>query len=152
MTECATTDLTHEMPREHNSSALSEVEHASPPPDVVVSQLPPGWLPHDVVLRAFARRNADYGWETIIPAFSIAGMGMTLDDAVENAIELLDDYLVLCANEGRSFEASYRPLAMPETAKLLARFAVGRVVGALGQGQSGRKRLDLPLHRTLTAH
>src|SRR5207245_10219261 len=108
MEKCATTDLTPRVGEEQNPSALNEVEHALPP-DTVVSQLPDGWVPRDVILRAFARRNPGYGWETIIPAFSIAGMGKTLDDAIENALELLDDYLVLCARDGMSFEEAERP-------------------------------------------
>jgi hypothetical protein len=118
----------------------------------VTSQLPKGWVPEDVVLRAFARRNAGYEWETIVPEFSIAGMGRTLDEAIENAVELLDDYLMLCARDGMSFEASRRPLPVRTMAKLLAEFAVGRAVGRLSIGRPTRRRLDLPLNELRELH
>lgn len=118
----------------------------------VRSALPEGWVPADVVLRVWARRNAGYGWETMIPEFSIAGMGDTLDTALDNALELLDDYLVLCARDGMSFSAARRPLPIREQARLIAEFTVGRIVGRLGSGHSGRRRLDLPLHSVSIAH
>jgi hypothetical protein len=117
----------------------------------VTSQLPKGWAPNDVTLRVWARRNASSTWETMIPEFSIAGMGDTLDDAIENALELLDDYLVLCQREGKSFAASDRQLPLRAHARLFAEFTIGRIVGRLGS-RGSRRRLDLPLHGVTIAH
>ena len=132
-----------------NSPSLPADVIAQTPSHSVPSQLPHDWVPADVIVRLFARRNAGYGWETLIPEFSIAGMGDTLDDAIENAIELLDDYLLLCARDDMNYAASRRPMPVREMARLLGEFAVGRVVGKLSFGNSGRKRLDLPLHHAL---
>jgi hypothetical protein len=112
----------------------------------VESRVPAGWVPADVVVRVWARHNAGYGWETLIPEFSIAGMGDSLDDALENAIELLDDYFVLCSREGKNYSAARRPLPVRDTARLLGEFAVGRLVGKMGSGHSNRRKLDLPIH------
>jgi hypothetical protein len=141
-------DLTRRMDEQHNGERVAVVEA----PGSVPSQLPSGWVPDDVVVRAWARRNAGYGWETLIPEFSIAGMGGSLDAAIENAVELLDDYLLLCSRDGMSFAEARRPLPTRDMARLLGEFTVGRVVGKLSFGNSGRKRLDLPLHHALTAH
>ena len=73
------------------------------------SALPKGWIPDGASVYVLAHRDADGRWESLIPEFTIAGMGDTLEGAALNAIELLDDYLMLCARDGRSFEESYRP-------------------------------------------
>lgn len=140
-------DLTSSMDRPDN---LGDVPAALRPGPSVSSQLPPDWVPADVVIRAFARRNARHGWETIVPEFSIAGMGNTFDAALENAIELLDDYFVLCARDGIGFAEARRPLPLNDMLRLLLEFKAGQVVGKLSFGNSGRKKLDLPLHN-LTA-
>lgn len=116
------------------------------PHEHIISRVPAGWVPSDVVIRVWARHNAGYGWEALIPEFSIAGMGDTLDSSLENAIELLDDYLFLCARDGADFSAARRPLPTRETARLVGEFVVGRIVGKLGSGHSNRKKLDLPFH------
>ena len=77
----------------------------------VESALPAGWLPDGASAHVFAHRcDNDVQWEAVIPEFTVAGMGLSLEAAVANAIELLDDYLVLCANDGLSFQQASRPL------------------------------------------
>jgi hypothetical protein len=136
----------------HRPQNPSGVSSAVADQDKVPSQLPAEWMPEDVVVRLWARANAGHGWETLIPEYSIAGMGNTFDAAIKNAIELLDDYLSLCARDGLSFSEARRPLPRRDMGRLLAEYAVGRFVGKLsmGMGHSGRKRVDLPL-RTLAA-
>jgi hypothetical protein len=73
------------------------------------SALPKGWVPENAFVHVFAHRDDDL-WEALIPQFAIASQGASLEDAASNAIELLDDYLVLCARDGRSFEESVRPI------------------------------------------
>lgn len=148
MRTCETPDLTRDMDQPDNQDSVgSPVATAR----AVESQLPEGWVPEDVFVRVWARENDGYGWETLIPEFSIAGMGKSVDAALENAIELLDDYLLLCARDGMSFNQARRPLPTREMARLVAGFSLGRVVRRLGQGRSGRRRLDVPLH-SLNAH
>ena len=60
-------------------------------------------------MHVLAHRTDDGHWESLVPEFTIAGMGDTVDAAAVNAFELLSDYLVLCARDGRTFKESYRP-------------------------------------------
>jgi hypothetical protein len=117
----------------------------------VESRLSEDWIQHDVVLRIWARQNAASSeWETLIPEYSIAGMGDSFDAAIENVLELLEDYLWLCQREGKSFEQCARPMPIREMARLVGEYAVGRLIGELGRGGAGRRRLDVPL--SLAAH
>jgi hypothetical protein len=82
-------------------------------PDVVVeSSLPEGWVPEGAGVYIFARQDPDdpHQWEAVVPEFSVAGMGDSPEAAAHNAIELLEDYLLVCARDGRSFEECVRPL------------------------------------------
>lgn len=117
--------------------------------------LPEGWLPENPTFSLFARRNVETDmWEVVIPGFSIAGQGDDLDNAVENAVDLLIDYLALSANDGISYWDSRRPL--PLTARLPIYADVARYV--LARSRSKRRRstdrsyLRLPLHRERIAH
>ncbi len=89
--------------------------------------LPQEWLPEGAFVHVFARRLSSGHWETLLPEFTIAGMGSTLEGAAQNAIELLDDYLLVCARDpGLSFDDSRRPI------KRALRWAVLRdIAGAL---------------------
>jgi len=49
-------------------------------------------------------------WEAAVPAFSVASQGESAEAAVASAFELLDDYLLLCAKEGKDFKDCYRPM------------------------------------------
>jgi len=92
----------------------------------VKAELPHGWVPEGAFVHVFARRDRSGRWETLLPEFTIAGMGPTLEDAAQNAIELLDDYLLVCARDGLSFDDSRRPI------KRALRWAVLRdIAGAL---------------------
>jgi hypothetical protein len=141
-----TADLTDVMSEPKNHGGVPTLTQPR-----VASRLPAEWVPEGEIVRLWARQNAGYGWETVIPEFSIAGMGDTLDSAIDNAIELLDDYLLLCEREGKTFAQCRRPLPMRDMARLVAEFSVGRIVGKLSFGRSGAKKLDLPLH-ALAAH
>jgi hypothetical protein len=79
-----------------------------------------GWLPADAAVQIVARRNSEFGhWEALFPEFSIAGQGSTLELAIDNAMELLHDYLWLCMEEGKSFEESRRGLGWRTVAAML---------------------------------
>lgn len=83
----------------------------SPVIDVkVASSLEADWVPEGVAVHVFAKRDDQLGpWEAIVAEFGIAGMGEGPEAAVVNALELLDDYLVLCQEEGKSFDECFRP-------------------------------------------
>lgn len=76
----------------------------------IESRLPAGYIPDDAVIRMVARAGDDDFWEALILDFSISGMGDSPRSAVENALEILDDYLYLCNREGKSYHESLRPL------------------------------------------
>lgn len=121
------------MPDTETSSALNE--HA-PPPDVV-SRLPKGWVPEGAGVWVVGRWEPEAKhWEALVPQFSVAGMGKTSADAITNAIELLDDYLALCAAEGKSYEECFRPI------NRLWRFRVVRE--ALSAVLASRRRRQRP--------
>lgn len=102
------TDLTPSMRNPHNPEALSE---ATGPEIFAESRLPEGWVPEGTGVWVVARlRSGDTQWEALVPEFAIAGMGASSQDAIANAFQLLDDYLVLCAEEGKSFADAYRPV------------------------------------------
>lgn len=76
----------------------------------VESQLPDGWVPDGTAVWIALCYDPDIGaWEALVPGFSIAGMGPTAMEAQTNAFELLDDYLLLCARDGKTFDESWRP-------------------------------------------
>jgi hypothetical protein len=78
----------------------------------VESNLPAGWIPEHAYVHMYGhRRNEDDMWEVLIPEYTVAGQGDSIDAAVRNALELLDDYLVLCVHDGMSFEESRRPIS-----------------------------------------
>lgn len=75
------------------------------------SGLPQGWVPDGVSVFVVARVNDDDVWESIVPEFNIAGRGASATEAVADALELLDDYLMVCAREGKTFEDARRPIS-----------------------------------------
>ena len=73
------------------------------------SALPEGWVPDGASVHLVAHRCDSDDWEAVIPEFTIAGRGASVEDAIRNAIELLDDYLLVCAKDGLTFQQSFRP-------------------------------------------
>lgn len=77
----------------------------------VESRLPEGWVPEGTTVAVFAVHDEGQ-WDALLPEFTIAGRGDTFDEAVTESLELLEDYLLLCAQEGRSFQDSYRGIGV----------------------------------------
>ena len=99
-----------------------------PPHISIASNLPDGWAPDGTSVFVVARLDNDGVWESVVPEFSIAGRGGSADDAVGNALELLDDYLMLCARDGKSFEEARRGMSPRSTLPMVAEL-VGIVTG-----------------------
>lgn len=99
--------------------------------DVTIDwNLPQGWLPAGAAVLVLARLDEDSGsWESVLPEYSIAGMGPSPDDALVNAIELLGDYLSLCARDGKSFDEARRPISR-RTSFPIARELAGLIIGS----------------------
>lgn len=118
----------------------------------VESMLPEGWVPNDAAIYVFAHHDPECAtWEAIIPEFSIAGMGASANDAFVNAMELLDDYLVICARDGKSFVEARRPIGRRTTTAVLrdvaASFAAMKLRRPAGRRrQAYRVPLRQPLH------
>jgi len=94
----------------------------------IESNLHHGWVPDGASVLVLARLDDAGIWESLVPEFSIAGRGDSADEALINALELLDDYLLLCAREGQSFEQAQRGLSRG------MRFAVIRELASLVLG------------------
>jgi hypothetical protein len=119
MRRCATTDLTKMVSEPENRPALAEgegvgmVQEVSEAGFVAPSRLPEGWVPEGAGVWVVARHDPDaMRWEALAPEFNIAGLGDSVSGALKNVCELLDDYLLLAAEEGKRFEETYRPISM----------------------------------------
>lgn len=117
-------DLTGEMAPDDNR--LVPAEEA---PVKIESNVPAGWLPEGAAVRAIARRYPDGHWEAVVPDFSIAGMGPSPEQALVNALELLDEYLCLAARDGKVFEETVRPISRRSMFAMI-REALGLLVSA----------------------
>lgn len=95
----------------------------------VASQLPEDWVPTGEAVWVLVSADRATTWEAVIPAFSIAGMGETAEEAAANAFELLDDYLLLCAREGKTFAESYRPMWHFDQVAGLVKAMAGQAIG-----------------------
>jgi hypothetical protein len=149
MGTCKQADLTS-IDRKTDTSGVS----GSVGQEVGGISLPEDWLPETAGFALAARRNPESDlWEAVIPAFSIAGQGESLDDAIENAVDLLFDYLALSARDGLSYWEARRPL--PIRAKLPI-YAGGALYAAATwrerRRRSDRSYLRLPFHRERVAH
>jgi hypothetical protein len=101
-----------------------------------------GWLPANAVVHILARRNPEFGhWETLFPEFSIAGQGATFELAIDNAMELLHDYLWLCKAEGKTYAESRRGASW--------RTAVATIADAIKLVLRSRRRDRINTHRPL---
>lgn len=72
-------------------------------------EIPAGWVPDGtyitvVAIFDFQRQR----WEAFTPAFSVAGEGDSVDEAVEQTMSLLRNYFALCARDGMTFEDTHR--------------------------------------------
>lgn len=105
----------------------------------IESNLPKGWVPDGASVFVVARVDDDGVWESLVPEFSIAGRGDSADEALINALELLDDFLILCAREGRSFEEARRGVSR-STALAVVRELLPLVLGSKVHRRSRPRR------------
>ena len=72
-------------------------------------EIPAGWAPESTCITVVAIYDFQHQrWEAFTPAFSVAGQGDTVDEAVEQTLTLLRRYLALCARDGMTFEEARR--------------------------------------------
>jgi hypothetical protein len=109
----------------------------------VVSDLPEGWLPEPAVILGFSFEPADgdEAWEVLLADYTIAGRGDSFHAALEESMELLEDYWRMCASEGLSFEQARRPIRPSWFASLLTRAVAGAIRDRLRDHASRRPRL-----------
>lgn len=67
------------------------------------------WLPSSGHTGVIVTRNYDR-WSALYVEFNIAGAGNSQVEALEDARKLFWAYLTYCFLDGRSFEASYKPI------------------------------------------
>ncbi len=81
-------------------------------------------------------------WYALVEQFDVAGVGLTPRAAIENAEELLNDYLALAASEGRSLKEAQRPISLSRKIRLRA---IATLTKARGNRQSHpAEKLRLP--------
>jgi hypothetical protein len=78
------------------------------------------WVPENANITVAARRTESGHWESVVPAFGIAGQGATPRAALDNALDLLFDYFALMARDGKTFEESVRPIPRSTYAAIAA--------------------------------
>jgi hypothetical protein len=148
MVGCGEADLTRIGSREDTSDVVGATSE-----EVASVSLPEDWLPENSSFTLVARRDPKSGlWEAILPSFSIAGQGESLDDAIENAVDLLRDYLALSARDGLSYWDARRPLPVRARLPIYAGIALYVAAAKLRERRADRSYLRLPLHRERTAH
>jgi hypothetical protein len=125
-----------------NGGPLSEVVAT---PEHLLPDLPDDWAPEDTVIFGIAERDDDRRWEVVFPMYTVVGVGHTLNEAVQEAAELLDDYFRLCYAEGKSFEESLRPLPFRWAAPLMVKSLASGVLRTVRHKRpTRRQRLRLP--------
>jgi hypothetical protein len=120
----------------------------------VESQIPDDWFPEHATLAIVARQIESDLWEAVIPQFGIAGQGADDRAAAQNSLELLDDYLTLVRNDGKSFEEAVRPVGFAEWARIYGEMASATVVARIQHRSARRQLFRFPLSRAigLVAH
>jgi hypothetical protein len=74
-------------------------------------QIPRGWIPAGTCIDIVAIYDFDRGrWEAFTPAFSVAGEGESVEDAVDQMMTLLLGYFEACARDGMTFEQAHRAM------------------------------------------
>lgn len=113
----------------------------------VVPDLPEGWLPEPALVLAIAKPASNgCPWEVLLPEFTVVGRGASFHEAMDEAAEMLEDYLRMCAADGRSFTESRRPIRRGWMAQLVAHGIGGAVSSRLRDGARRRPRfLRFPL-------
>jgi len=116
----------------------------------VKAELPHGWVPEGAFVHVFARRDRSGRWETLLPEFTIAGMGPTLEDArrTRSSARRLPARMRTRRSLVRRFPTSDQASApmgrSPATSRrppvALARAAPGRQVERALQGAAAARR------------
>jgi predicted RNase H-like HicB family nuclease len=90
------------------------------------------WLPHWLEL-TFAQKREDGRWFVLIEEFDITGTGDTPEDARDQALDLLDAYLIDHFRSGTPFEQTLRPI--PARLRFAVRLGghLYRLASALGR-------------------
>jgi hypothetical protein len=150
-------DLTGEAAGEDNRHAPIVAEVPTLPDLRTDLDLPNGWLPEGAAVVVFARQIPGCAeWEALAPEFSIAGMGNSAEGALVNVLELLADYLCLCAREGKTFQQSYRGISrrtgFPLMREAIAAFARAKLAERRRRTRPrDQERYRIPL-RPISAH
>jgi hypothetical protein len=66
----------------------------------------------------------DGQWTALAEEFNVVGMGPSSEAALRNMDELLEDYFVVVAEEGDSFENAHRPIPLRMKVSLRTRLAL----------------------------
>jgi hypothetical protein len=113
-------------------------------------------------------RHQDGRWNAVAPDYTVVGVGDTRQQALDSMLEMLEDYLVLCAEDGVAPRDARRPISRAWKLELQLELMVGAMGGAvrrlvpkklLGPMSEVRRRvperpkhLEVPLDERLIAH
>lgn len=88
-------------------------------------------------IRAFLDIEGDH-WVAIATDYTIIGVGDSSDQAAHRMLELLDEYLRLCHEEGKTLDEARRPISAKWRLELRARAAVWSVLRRLNRARRAR--------------
>lgn len=111
----------------------------------VQARLPEGWVPDDAVVFGVAHHLADdHVWEVTLPAYTLVGRGATLDEALNQASELLLDFFAICADDGLTFEESERRVPKRWLASILLNAGASSLSRRIRHSRVQTRLLRLP--------
>jgi hypothetical protein len=70
-------------------------------------------------------RHQDGHWHAVARDYSVVGRGRSPDEAVENMLEMLDDYFRACGDDGLSLDQVRRPIPLRWYLELRAHWFMG---------------------------
>ena len=96
-------------------SSSGIIAESAPP-----SRVPGEWIPERTIIDMLLRRVEEGHWVALLPEFSIAGRGDSFDEAAVDAMAALEEYLLRCKLQGKSFVDCRRPVRASDVAAILA--------------------------------
>lgn len=101
-----------------------------------------GWVPEDELIFVIGKRLPEAeGWEAVIPMFTIVGRGSSIDEAIHEASELLEDYFRVCMRDGLSYDDARRVISPAWFLPLLAATARSAISHRIRHGARRRLRV-----------
>lgn len=108
------------------------------------------WVPDGAKLHIWLTPDEGH-WFALVEEFDITGMGATQDEAIDDARELVDSYLMSYMRDGAPYKDALRPIPLRMRLEIKTLAIVGRVVRLLPTAGPGAHEERIPL-RELACH